>query len=236
MTMVRLQSRTWPQQTRSITWKRIRPSTRALKSILMVAVGMHRASAATAFAAGNHPVDAAQAFEIIDASRALKRVVVIDPASPAEGDWAEEWFHREKSHGRRHGKQFGDVAIRFFLIDDRGTQPYVIGQAGLFDTFKVEAILRRLGNHRRYIADALGEQKPIEIGRLLDKVEQVGSLLRIHGVVEYVGERHAEDTATPAVFREKRFMCRIPRQRLAPIRFRCATTGAPGPQLMAGPP
>ncbi|MPN12465.1 hypothetical protein SDC9_159783 [bioreactor metagenome] len=67
------------------------------------------------------------------------------------------------------------------------------------------------------VADALCAQQPVEIRRGLDQREEVRAPLRIHCVVEHVGQARAEHALTAAVLLGECLMVCIPCQGLAPV-------------------
>ena len=92
-----------------------------------------------------------------------------------------------RNRARRNGQQLWNVAVGFFLVDDRGAKP---------DVGVVLVEVERHRQHVAHVADALGQQQPIQVGRGVDEREEVGAPLRVDGIVE--SARDAQNTRARA--------------------------------------
>src|SRR5262249_1546648 len=98
----------------------------------------------------------------------------------------------QEANTRGNSEQLWDVAVGLSLIDDRRTEPHVVAAS--------QPVVRAgASDHLEHIADALCEQKPVQIRREFDQVEQIAAPLRIDLVVEDVGERRAKHSLSATV-------------------------------------
>ncbi len=102
-----------------------------------------------------------------------------------------EWIHQtqkglagQKPDLGRDRKEFRNVPICLFLINDRGTYPDVSGQWII--------AIRHRPMHVSDIANALCEKQPIEIRRMQNEPEQIPSPLRIHRIIENIRKTGAK--------------------------------------------
>ena len=170
---------------------------------------MYRACNTAAFTTINNPIDRCIAVEHLIgqiADRfARQRVEALRSAAFGCGGvgrqasqtyWTEHRFDREKARACRHLPQLRNIALSFFLIHDRDSGSDVVA-AG-------QPVVRSGSrDHLEHIADAFGQQQPIEIRREFDQIEQIAAPRRSHGIVEHVGERCAEHPLPAAVLREE---------------------------------
>ena len=103
-------------------------------------------------------------------------------------DVAQQRLSAPEAHARRHGLQLRAITQHFLAVHDGGAEPDIRGELGA-----------KVGEHARDVADALGQQQPVEIRCRRDQVEQVGAPGRINLVVEHVGQAGAEDAAAGGV-------------------------------------